>query len=206
MYDISLKNIKKGIGFYSIFFFIGLFFGIFVIIPSFQTKEPLISLILIFPVVFLLVGGIGIINIFKRIKKVKRLNQVGKLYKNIPYTLVPSGMSVNNNQIMKPVAKFKLPNGSLISLEGDPRHDFVKGDSDGYIDLVLDPDDYSNYFLDYDINRIGGNRSDDYYKSIDELNREEQNQVGSKKTYEYPKGFTFGNYDGSNDGRPYKPL
>lgn len=206
MYDISSKHIKKGIGFFSIFFFSGLIFAFVLAIPILEANHPFIFLFMILPVVFLLIGGIGIINIFKRINQVKRLNQIGKLYKNIPYTLEPTGMSVNGVEIMKPVAKFKLPSGEFLKLEGDARHDRVERDEDGYIDLVIDPDNHNNYFLDYNINRLEGNRSDDYYKSIDELNRELMNKTVPNKPYEYPKEFTFGNYDNIDNNRPYKPL
>lgn len=204
MYDVDCKNIRKGIGFHLIFFSVGLFFGVCMIAPIIQINEPIVFIFILFPLVFLLIGGIGIANIFKRMQLVKRLNQCGKLYKNIPYTLKPSGMSVNGVEIMKPVVEFKLPNGQLVTLSGDARHDRVHGDEDGYIDLVIDPDNYNNYFLDYNINRLEGNRSDDFYKSFEELEREKNNQNPMK--YQYPKEFTFGNHNNSNDGRPYKPL
>ncbi len=212
MYDIDCKNIWKGLGFYMIFFIVGIAFLFpILMVPADDGEAGLfILMFLILPVVFILIGGINIIKVFKRVKQVKRLNQVGVLYKNIPYTLASTGMSVNDVPILKPVVKFKLPNGEFVTLSGDARHDRKDRDSDGYIDLVLDPDNYDNYFLDYDINRLGGNRKEDYYKTFEELKREQEERIAasqtSKNTYQYPKDFTFGNYDNSSDGRPYKPL
>ena len=218
MYDIELKNIWKGIGFYAIFFFSGALFLLPILLPLINVIETepdaeFTLMFLLLPGVFMIVGGLGIANVFKRVKQIKRLNQVGILYKNIPYDLVPTGMTVNGVDILKPIVKFKLPNGELVSLAGDARHDRITRDGDGYIDLVLDPENYDNYFLDYDINRMGGNRPEDFYKSLEELKRDEENKYNnvqnnnsSNNSYKYPNDFSFGKYDNSNDGRPYKPL
>ena len=70
----------------------------------------------------------------------------------------------------KAAAKKEEETGTTIILYGDPRYDRKKGDEDDMIDLVIDEKNPDNYFLDYSINRIGGNLVTDYYNNQQELN------------------------------------
>lgn len=168
MYNINYKTITKGIKFHLVFFLFGLVFFFAFGGPSIIKHDGPRFLVLI-PSVFMLFGIIPIIKITIRVNKVKKLNKTGRLFKNVPYQLVPSGMSVNDVQILKPVVDFMMPNGQIIKLEGDPRHDKIHSDADGMIDIVIDLDNPKNFFMDYDIDRIEGNRSEDYYIDLDDL-------------------------------------
>ena len=43
-------------------------------------------------------------------------------------------------------------------------------DKDGYVDMIIDKEDPKNNIIELEINRIGGNRKEDYYVEIyDEL-------------------------------------
>lgn len=171
MYNIDYSYVKKGIYFYSIF----LFSGIFLLVLPYELKYNfgednnfILKIILpLFSMLFLFLGGINIIKTCKRIKRIKKLNNVGKLYKNIPYHLEDTGGKIGNNVIVKPVIEFICDNGIRKVLAGDARFDFKINDNDGFIDMIIDLDDMTNYFMDYEINRIGGNREDDYYKHAD---------------------------------------
>lgn len=125
---------------------------------------------LIIPIIFILVSVINFYRINKRVKKIEKLNQTGKLVKNLPYHLEETKISVNNVPILRPVVNYTLSSGTTIILYGDPRYDRKKGDEDGMIDLVIDEKNPDNYFLDYSINRIGGNLVTDYYNNQQELN------------------------------------
>ena len=241
MYDINLKNVKKGKGFHRGFLFVGiLFFAIMVGVlvsnilrekkmdaevmssrveiresrdsdgtmyspvyyyevdgieyectssassssrPStenkkikFESEQPsscfspydkssntLIIIFLIIPIVFILIGIFNINKINKKIKMIKELNNTGKLVKNLPYRMETSGMRVNNVDILKPVVDYKLPNGTILQLTGDPRHDRKNQDADGMVDLIIDENNPDNYFIDFEINRLSGNLPGDYY-------------------------------------------
>lgn len=126
------------------------------------------TIFFLIPIIFILIPFINFYKINKRVKKIKKLNKTGKLVKNLPYRLEETKIVVNNVPILRPVVNYTLPSGNTITLYGDPRYDRKKDDEDGMIDLVIDEKDPGNYFLDYSINRIGGNLSIDYYNK--ELN------------------------------------
>ena len=129
-----------------------------------KKTSPLFLLLFLIPFVFITVGAIGINKVNKRIKTIKELNQKGKLVKNIPYRTVDSGIRINNRVIFKLMVDYKLPSGSVISLASDPRYDGKVSDNDGTVDLVIDESNPNNYFIDFDINRLSGNRPEDYYQ------------------------------------------
>lgn len=133
-------------------------------------NENINSLLLIFsllPIIFIVIGARMNMKLAKRVKQIETLNQTGKLVKNLPYHLEQSNIEVNNQPIMKIVVDYRLPSGEVLKLEGDPRYDHKSEDADGLVDLVIDEQDPKNYYLDFEINRISGNRSDDYYVDPD---------------------------------------
>lgn len=62
-----------------------------------------------------------------------------------------TGMSINDVDILAPVIQYTLPNGDIILLKGDPRHDGKSTDGDGFVDLLIDENDPTNYFIDFEI-------------------------------------------------------
>ncbi len=144
----------------------------------FKTPKKGTLICIFIPVILLLVGGINILKINKRIKVIKNLNINGKLVKNLPYELKPTNVSINGENIKKPVVEYTLPSGVIVPLYGDPRHDNIMFDNDGLIDLVIDEKNPNNYFLDYNINRISGNLPEDFY--IDP-NREKEGEYLTNK-------------------------
>lgn len=129
----------------------------------------------LFFIIFTLLGGIcaglGINNIIKsrkRIKLIKYLNQNGMLVKKLPYYMEDTNVTVNNHRVQRPVVDYRLPSGSTIKLYGDGRYDRKYSDQDGFVDLLIDPNDFNNYFIDFEINRLGGNLDSDYYKPTEE--------------------------------------
>ena len=118
---------------------------------------------LIIPVVFITMGVVAINKNKKRVKQILELNNIGKLVKNLPYRLENTGTVVNGVPIQRPVVDYVLPNGNMVTLYGDPRNDRKLSDQDGMVDLVIDVNNPDNYFIDFEINRLSGNRDDDYY-------------------------------------------
>ena len=129
----------------------------------------------LFFIVFSILGGIAIVisicnfvKTSKRIKVVKYLNQNGKLVKNLPYRMENTNVKYNNRIIARPVVDYRLPNGSIVKLKGEGRYDFKYRDDDGFVDLLIDPNDFNLYFVDFEINRLNGNLASDYYKPTQE--------------------------------------
>ena len=170
MYDINLKVIKKGRGFYGIFFAVGLFFGAIMFMGLLEEGFTEISDLLvtipffILPISFMGIGVSNFMRINKRIRIVKNLNKTGKLVKGLPYRMERTGEKSNGRRILKPVIDYQLPDGTIVKLEGDNRYDFRTGDYDGLADLVIDESDPTKYFIDFEINRLGGNDSSDFSK------------------------------------------
>lgn len=121
-------------------------------------------LFLILPISFIVCSVVGMIKTNRRVKKIMELNQKGKLVKNLPYRLVETGRIVNNVPIMMPVVDYVLPSGQTVMLKGDARHDRKTSDADGMVDLLIDESNPSNYFIDFEINRLSGNLPQDYYQ------------------------------------------
>lgn len=120
--------------------------------------------LLIGPLIITPLGLIKIHKINKKLKKIKYLNEHGKLVKNIPYTLEDTNVTIMNKVIKKPVINYVTQLGEVIKLEGDPRYDHKTSDADNMVDLVIDENDLTNYFIDFEINRLSGNLPSDYYQ------------------------------------------
>lgn len=130
---------------------------------------------LLFPLVFIGYGIYRVMKVCKRIMAIKKLNQTGTLIKQLPYVLVYTDLVVNNTLLMVPQVEVTLPNGETVQLRGDPRYDHKTKDTDGFVDLVIDYQHPENYFIDFEINRIGGNLSTDYSSQRDVTNNINKN-------------------------------
>ncbi len=132
-----------------------------------ETSKFWTYFILIFitiPAIFIPIAIVNIIGINKRIKEIQELNIKGKLIKNLPYRLEDTNVSINEIPLKRIVVDYKLPNGEIKTLYGDTRHDGKLQDEDGMVDVLIDEYNPDNYFIDYEINRLSGNREEDYYK------------------------------------------
>lgn len=150
--------------------------------PKYEDKW-FITIFLIVPTIFIVLSVGGLLSINKRLKKVKALNETGKLVKGLPYRMVPTGTSVNDIPILKPVIDYEMPDGKIIELHGDGRFDKKHSDEDGLVDLVIDEMNPDNYFIDFEINRIGGNRSSDYYTKPNQTEQQKDPYETSYGTY-----------------------
>lgn len=119
---------------------------------------------LLLPIMFIIVAVTNIKKVNKRVKAILELNQKGKLIKNLPYRLENTGMTVNNVPVQRPVIDYTLSSGTQVTLYGDPRHDRKHYDADGMVDLLIDESNPDNYYIDFEINRLSGNLSQDYYQ------------------------------------------
>lgn len=122
------------------------------------------ALFLFIPVIFIIVGIKGIGRVNKRVATINELNIKGKLVKGLPYTLERTNIEVNGTPLMKIAINYTLSTGETVKLYGEPIHDGKTSDADGAVDLLIDEANPSNYFIDFEINRLSGNTSSDYYR------------------------------------------
>lgn len=77
-----------------------------------------------------------------QIERIKNLARKGWLVKNMPYTVKDGRIKV----------VFKNSNGVDIPLLSALEYDIkMSRERDKTVDLLIDPNDYSNYFIDYKI-------------------------------------------------------
>lgn len=119
-------------------------------------------------IISILVAVIGIIKMNTKIRKIKKLNKYGKLVKKLPYTLENSNFYINGRPLKKIVVKYTLPSGEVTTLYSVKNYDSRTFDADGFADLIIDENDPTNYFLDFEINRLTGNLKSDYYNNASE--------------------------------------
>lgn len=134
---------------------------------------------LFFSIISIGLSVFGFIKIKNRLRVIKELNEKGKLIKGLPYHLENTGTVINDVPIQRPVVEYTLPSGTDITLYGDPRNDYKLADSDGLVDLLIDENNPSNYYIDFEINRIGGNLPTDYNKQVQNNYNNEQVQTES---------------------------
>ena len=113
-------------------------------------------LMLLLPAIFITIGIIGFLKMKKRLDKYTHLENNGVLYKNLPYRMEHTGISMNHVPIMKLVVDFTLPNGLTVVLYGDPRFDYKTADADGMVDVLIDLNNPENYFVDFNIEEKNG--------------------------------------------------
>lgn len=165
MYKIDRSNLKKEKKFHMTFFWVGLAFFILFNVAIIGPEIGLIKsdiesegisisslvIVWIFTGLFMKVGLDGAKKVDEKNKKYDYLEKNGVLVKGLTYTLQKTNMSVNDRPIMRIVADYELDSGSTIKLYGDGRFDRKSMDSDGLVDALIDPMNYENCFLDFNI-------------------------------------------------------
>ena len=170
MYDIDMKKINKGIK-ESIFFMvielaITLYFT-YKIVGESNNKGLSITLMLIFcgmsfKSLIDVIKGVG--TSIKLKEKVEELNAFGTLVKNIPYTLVKETNKDTAFYIHYVQVLYTLPNGETIKLKSKMYDKLKIYQTNKTIDLIINVDDPEVYYIDFNINRLAGNKEEDYYK------------------------------------------
>ncbi|HPF82553.1 MAG TPA: hypothetical protein PLV83_00055 [Bacilli bacterium] len=106
-----------------------------------------------FPLLFVYVGFDHMLKVFKRVKNAKYLATNGQLIKNLPYQMENTNLSNNGGSLLAIGVDYKLETGSIIHLVGEPRFDRKQTDEDGLVDLLIDPKNPNNYYIDFNIER-----------------------------------------------------
>ncbi len=107
--------------------------------------------------VFLITGICFIIGAYKvkkntnkEIERVKKLTKTGMLIKNLSYELVPSGTIINGVTVYC-IKVLYDNNGTEIPFVSNPKYSGKLEDINGTADLLVDPNDFSNYYIDFEI-------------------------------------------------------
>ena len=88
----------------------------------------------------------------KNINKVKQLAKNGILIKNLKYKVVPvKGAIQGDKTTYKVQVIYEIEKGKTKCFESEPKYLTALGRDDGTVDLLVDPNDYSNYFVDFEI-------------------------------------------------------
>lgn len=169
-YKLKKKNLKKDSFVWKFLLIFGIFWIlitsssalIFLIVDSSIMNDTGESFFGIFPLLFdipFLLVGIGIIiaaissyrHYKEKLNKIDKLAHVGVLIKNLPYEVKPSGTVINGVPIYCLVVEYKFDNGTTIPLRSEAKYDGRLAREDGTVDLLIDPNDTSNYFIDFEI-------------------------------------------------------
>ena len=108
----------------------------------------------IIPGVFFLAGIAVIYSGFKQLLTLGRLEQNGRLIRNLPYEIrsVTSGSSKNRSTDQHLVVMYQLSNGKsveLVSTKPFSNKELAQGHKTA--ELLIDPDDIDNFYIDFKI-------------------------------------------------------
>ena len=165
-YKIDYDNFKKKKNLYRIFFWVGIAVIIIFLLPEipflfamsffeltfslvFSAAFIIIPLIVAIP--FILIGRNGIKDVDKQIEKLKKLSKTGILIKNLKYEVVSTGTVINGRKIYAIKVNYTTKSGVKIPLTSEEKHDGQLSREDGTVDLLIDPNDHSNYYIDFEI-------------------------------------------------------
>ena len=80
-------------------------------------------------------------------KKLKKLSTTGVLIKNLDYKVVSSGTVINGQDIKCIEVIYKPKEDVEIPLRSEAKFDGKLSRKDGTVDLLIDPNDHSNYYI-----------------------------------------------------------
>ena len=122
-------------------------FGLTFITGSLVTVVPFI----IISIVAIRIGKSMHKKATDNIKRVEKLAHEGILVKNMPYQLVPTGTIINGQTIYCIQVEYENASGQNIPLKSEAKYDNRLSNKNGTVDLLIDPNDYTNYFIDLEI-------------------------------------------------------
>ena len=91
-------------------------------------------------------------GIKKEIARINKLSKSGILVKAMPYELANTGVMVMGKYYKCIKVNYKNSAGVEIPLYSETKYNAdIISKTDDSVDLLIDPDDYSNYFIDFEI-------------------------------------------------------
>ena len=171
-YKVNFQNFKYEKKFHWPFVLVGLFIAVFTIIfvvlyvsPFFEDgKFNMFGIpFALFAIIALIVAMANARKFFSQSKeirsksnndidKVKHLAKNGMLIKNLKYTIKPVKEMIQGNKTVYQIQViYEIEKGKTKKFLSEPKYLSALGRDDGTVDLLVDPDDYSNYFIDFEI-------------------------------------------------------
>lgn len=161
-YKVNIKNYKKSLRSANCTMLMGIIIdlvGVFLIYISLSGDFPGGDFRIVFILIFVLpifyggtyffTRGLKKRSKFKKMMvKTIKLSKKGMLVKSMPYKMIYTTKMFEFNERIE--VKFKNSSGVEIPLYSEPKH-YKKNDKYDTVDLLIDPNDYSNYFIDYEI-------------------------------------------------------
>ncbi len=156
-YKVNLENYQKTLKTGKIFKIIGIvtavapiLFALPFLLIGFSEMLIMFPIESIIGIVFFCIGFNITRKTKKAMKKATKLAKHGVLVKGIPYKEVNTGAMAMGKWYKCIEVKYKNANGVEIPLYSETKYNAdVKNPET--VDLLIDPDDYSNYFIDYEI-------------------------------------------------------
>lgn len=148
-YQIKTSNLKRSNFLGILFAFIGGIFTLMGLVMAFLMG--FLILFSLFGLIFLVIGLWLIKMNNDKVKKVERLAFTGVLIKNLNYELKKTGNEVMGVPVYAIEVIYENETGVKIPLRSEPKYDGVLSRNDGTVDLLIDPNDISNYFIDFEI-------------------------------------------------------
>ena len=88
----------------------------------------------------------------KKLNKLDYLAKHGMLIKNLKYNIKPADKKIEGrNTKYKIQVIYEIEKGKTMNFESETKYLTALGRDDGTVDLLIDPNDYSNYFIDFEI-------------------------------------------------------
>ncbi len=110
-------------------------------------------LIMLVPLAFIATTIISISKNLYKILKLRKLAKTGKLVRGLDYKMVPSHLRVKKRNLLSISIDYKLPNGKVVKLVGEPRFDGKELDEDRKVDLLIDLNNPKNYHIEFNIKK-----------------------------------------------------
>ena len=74
------------------------------------------------------------------------------LVKNLKYEIEPIDKKINDNQTVYIIkVTYEFEKGKTKCFKSEPKYLTALGSADGTVDLLIDPNDSDNYFIDFEI-------------------------------------------------------
>ncbi len=170
-YKVNIENYKIEkkpgkiillIGIFILFYILG-FSSTFIFFSSDEELDIFNIVFVLFGLIFLIVGFKTFYDFYKEskkitnpvnrnIKKAKELSKNGILIKNLNYKIKPVDKRIKGPlTVYKIQVLYEVEKGKTKCFESEPKYLTALGRDDVIVDLLLDPNDYNNYFIDFEI-------------------------------------------------------
>ena len=126
----------------------------YICVSEYESDVGLFPVLMIF--LFGVIISIGCLEIKisnKKLNKAKWLAKNGTLIEKLPYKVVFSGLTCNDVPIDTMSVEYKVPGFGILTFNGDYIYDNNEFSKHDTVDLLIDLNDPTNYYVDFEINK-----------------------------------------------------